>query len=188
MLVTNILFMTRTEHTRRRLLTAALELAATQGFDRTTVAEIAARASVTEMTFFRHFPTKASVLVDDPYDPLIAEAITRRPPDESSWHAAVGGIRDAWAAVSPPEEDAVRERLAIVAVTPSLRSALSDGSEATTAAITEALIARGTPADEAAIVAASVVAGLNAALLRWAGSAGTLDAAIHSALDTLGSR
>lgn len=47
---------------RGRLEKAALELYATRGFDATTVAEIAARAGLTERTFFRHFADKREVL------------------------------------------------------------------------------------------------------------------------------
>ncbi|WP_329001043.1 TetR/AcrR family transcriptional regulator [Kribbella sp. NBC_00709] len=47
---------TRAARTRDRLLTAALELFTERGYDATSVSEIAARAGVTEMTFFRHFP------------------------------------------------------------------------------------------------------------------------------------
>src|SRR3954464_15916262 len=49
---------------RRRLQQAALELYRERGFDRTTTAEIAARAGVNERTFFRHFPDKGEVLFD----------------------------------------------------------------------------------------------------------------------------
>ncbi|WP_205791729.1 TetR/AcrR family transcriptional regulator [Microbacterium sulfonylureivorans] len=173
--------------TRARLLAAALELVAAKGFESTTAGEIAARAGVSEMTFFRHFPTKAAVLVDDPYDPLIAEAIRRRPREESAWEATVRGVADAWEAVSPPEEAAVRERLAIVAATPSLRAALAEGSAATTAAIVDALRDRAMPA-EAGVVAAAIVAGLNEALLNWSMSGERMDAAIREALRVLGSR
>ena len=38
-----------------RLQEAALDLYAERGFDQTTAAQIAARAGVTERTFFRHF-------------------------------------------------------------------------------------------------------------------------------------
>lgn len=177
----------RKAETRSRLLAAALELAAAKGFDATTAAEIAARAGVSEMTFFRHFPTKASVLVDDPYDPLIAEAIRRRPPSESAWVATVRAIEDAWGAVPPPEEAAVRERLAIVAATPSLRAALAEGSAATTSAIEAALGGRAAE-DEAAVVAAAVIAGLNEALLRWSIGGADLGDAIRGALRVMGSR
>ncbi len=48
--------------TRERLQTTALQLFTDQGFDATTVAEIAAAAEVTERTFFRHFADKREVL------------------------------------------------------------------------------------------------------------------------------
>jgi AcrR family transcriptional regulator len=48
--------------TRARLQAIALQLFAEQGYDRTTVAEIAAAAEVTERTFFRHFADKPEVL------------------------------------------------------------------------------------------------------------------------------
>ena len=45
-----------------RLARAALELYVDQGYEQTTVADIAARAGVTERTFFRHFADKREVL------------------------------------------------------------------------------------------------------------------------------
>jgi AcrR family transcriptional regulator len=47
---------------RGRLAKAAMTLYAEQGFEQTTVAEIAARAGLTERTFFRHFADKREVL------------------------------------------------------------------------------------------------------------------------------
>ncbi len=52
------------EPARQRLQQAALELFGECGYDQTTAAEIAARAGVTERTFFRHFPDKREVLFD----------------------------------------------------------------------------------------------------------------------------
>ena len=52
------------EPARRRLQQAAVELFCERGYDQTTTAEIAARAGVTERTFFRHFPDKREVLFD----------------------------------------------------------------------------------------------------------------------------
>ncbi|MDE3177201.1 MAG: helix-turn-helix transcriptional regulator, partial [Pseudomonadota bacterium] len=50
------------EDSRRRLQKAAFDLFEERGYDQTTAAEIAARAGVTERTFFRHFPDKKEVL------------------------------------------------------------------------------------------------------------------------------
>jgi AcrR family transcriptional regulator len=47
---------------RERLAASALELFASQGFERTTVAEIAAEAGLTERTFFRYYADKPEVL------------------------------------------------------------------------------------------------------------------------------
>ncbi len=52
------------EPARQRLQQAAVELFCERGYDQTTTAEIAARAGVTERTFFRHFPDKREVLFD----------------------------------------------------------------------------------------------------------------------------
>ena len=52
------------EPARRRLQQAALELFSERGYEQTTASEIAARAGVTERTFFRHFSDKREVLFD----------------------------------------------------------------------------------------------------------------------------
>ena len=51
------------EATRERLLDAGQRLFAERGYDRTTAAEIAAAAGVTERTFFRHFATKTDLVM-----------------------------------------------------------------------------------------------------------------------------
>ena len=49
---------------RTRLQQVALKLFRERGYDKTTAAEIAGHAGVTERTFFRHFPDKREVLFD----------------------------------------------------------------------------------------------------------------------------
>ncbi|MCE5289419.1 MAG: TetR/AcrR family transcriptional regulator [Nocardiaceae bacterium] len=179
--------MDRRERTRTALLTAALEMFADRGYDATTTAEIARRAGVTEMTLFRHFPTKASLLVEDPYDPLIAAAVRSRPASEPPLLAVVRGIGNAWTSVPEPEAAAVRERMRIVASTPTLAGAIAAGSRTTEEAIAIALTDRRTPSSESRVVAAAVVAGLNAALLDWAlGDDPDLGAALRTAFRALG--
>ncbi|MFT4285944.1 MAG: helix-turn-helix domain-containing protein [Protaetiibacter sp.] len=71
---------------RARLREAALELFLEQGFDRTTVAEIAERAGVTERTFFRHHRDKREVLFEgqDALSHALADTIRDAAPDASS--------------------------------------------------------------------------------------------------------
>jgi AcrR family transcriptional regulator len=50
--------------TRRRLAEAALTLFATQGYEETTISQIAAAAGVSVRSFFKHFGAKAEAIVD----------------------------------------------------------------------------------------------------------------------------
>lgn len=54
--------MSKQRRTRRRLLGFAMKLFSEQGYQPTTVAEIAKAAGVSRATFFLHFPTKAALL------------------------------------------------------------------------------------------------------------------------------
>lgn len=71
--------------TRQRIISAAIRLFEQQGYDETTVAEIAEAADVDTKTFFNYFRTKAEVLfneLDLELDVLLA-AIAGRRPEES---------------------------------------------------------------------------------------------------------
>ena len=150
---------TKTERTRARLMVAAFELFSRQGYEQTTVAQIAAAAGVTEMTFYRHFGSKVQLLIDDPYDPLIVKAISEQPAELPPLIRAVRGIRLAWHGLPITDEEPVRERVAIVAATPSLLPAMRASTAETEKAISEQLVADGTDPTEAAIAAAAAMAG-----------------------------
>jgi len=66
---------------RERMVLAAVDLFTEQGYDATTVAQIAERAGVTKSTFFRHFPDKRELLVagQEALSRLLAEGITEAP-------------------------------------------------------------------------------------------------------------
>jgi AcrR family transcriptional regulator len=179
--------MTKAERTRAALIRAALELFQQRGYDSTTAAAIAERSGVTEMTFFRYFPSKDSVLIADPYDPLIAEAIARQPAELSPLAAAITGVAYSWGSMPAAGSAEVRDRLRIVSKTPSLRGAVARNNASTEDAIAEALTSRGTAKIDARIAAAATIGALSAALLEWAdGDEPDLATAIHAAQHVLG--
>ena len=126
------------------MATAAAELFARQGYEQTTVAQIAASAGVTEMTFFRYFPAKEDAIITDPYDPLIAEAVARQPAELGPVVRVVRGMRAVWRDMPEEATALVRTRLRIVAGTPSLRAGTWRAMSATEQEIAGALIATGT--------------------------------------------
>lgn len=74
------------------------------------------------MTFFRHFCAKEQLLLEDPYDPLIAAAVGAQPRTLDALARTVRGLRQAWEQLREPEEVIVRRRVRITAQTPTLRA------------------------------------------------------------------
>lgn len=176
----------RYQRTHERLFDGALNLFETQGFEQTTVSQIADMVGVTEMTFFRHFPSKEMVVLADPYDPAIVDAIAAQPVVTTALIRTVGGFRQALRGLSEPESELVRRRIRIVATSAALRASSVGVNTATEAKIAEQLIADGAPELEARAVSAAVLAALTAALYEWARDEQlTLPAAIDSALRAL---
>lgn len=97
------------ERTRRELRRCALARFAKEGFDAAKVADICADAGVTERTFFRHFPTKESVLFDDYAGRLgwFRAALARRPRGEPLLASVLAAIE------SYPDEDEVVRQVAL---------------------------------------------------------------------------
>ena len=174
------------ERTLAALLGAGLDLFERQGYEQTTVAEIARAAGVTEMTFFRYFPAKEHLLLDDPYDPVLIEAIAEQPRDAAPLLRAARGIRSAWRALPEPETPIIRRRVRVAAATPALRGAMWRSTGNTEQAIVEQLVADGAAPDVARVAAASVLAALVAGLFIWAeDERRSLGEAIERALDVI---
>lgn len=179
--------MSRWERTHAALRAAALDLFLAHGYDATSTARIAEHAGVSEMTLFRHFPAKDALLLDDPFDPVMAEAVRSRPPGEPPLRALTGGIGASWREIDAAEVEGLRAVLGIVGATPSLQGAIERNSARTTEALAGALIDRGAAERDAHVAAAAVIAGLSRALLHWARDPETdLDAAVRGALRVLG--
>lgn len=177
----------RTLRTRARILEAALDLFEHQGYDATTVNQIADVAGVTPMTFFRHFATKDAVLVTDPYDPLIAEAVAAQPTELPPLERTRLGLLAALGDITPTEDATARRRVALVARSPALRAAVSAGTDATQQAIVERLVSDGVERLDAAVAVSACLAATTTALLAWGSTPGdvTLAELVRRALAQL---
>lgn len=176
----------RSARTRERLLVVALDLFSRNGFDGTTVAEIAAAAGVTQMTFFRHFGSKEALILDDPYDPLMVAAVGEQPVGLPPLVRVVRGVRTSWERVPVEAAEPVRERVRIAAGSTALRASMHANTARSQEAIAQRLVTDGTDPVVAAVAASAVMAALMTALLLWAQRDDPdLGAAITGALDVL---
>ncbi len=123
-----------------------MELYAEQGFEQTTVAEIAARAGLTERTFFRHFADKREVLFYgmDRLRDLLARAVADAPASATAMDA-VGAAFEAAGAMFQENPERVRLRDAIVSANAELRERELIKLAAFAAAVAGALRDRGIP-------------------------------------------
>ena len=176
----------RALRTRARILSAALDLFEREGYESTTVAQVAAAAGVTEMTFFRHFPTKDAVLVSDPYDPMIADAVAAQPRELPALERVRRGMLAALATIEPVEDATARRRVALVAPIPALRGAVTAATAATERTIVERLMADGVPRLDAAVATAACLGACTAALLTLPDDERSLGAVVADALALLG--
>jgi len=112
--------------TRAAIQRHALRLFREQGYDRTSVSQIAEEAEVSESTFFRYFPTKEDVVLWDAYDPRIVEVFRAQPAELSPIAALRAAFRDVFAQLSEAERADQRERMALMLSVQPLRAMLVD--------------------------------------------------------------
>ena len=153
---------------RPRLQQAALELYAERGFDRTTAADIAARAGVTERTYFRHFPDKREVLFGGEAElrTALVDAVLNAPPELPPLPALLAAFLAA-APLFERDRAAKALRHRIVVSTPELQERELMKMAHLTEAIIGALEQRGAPAGAASLAAACGTAVLGRARLQW---------------------
>jgi AcrR family transcriptional regulator len=155
---------------RGRLTRAAIELYAERGFEQVTVAEIAARAGLTERTFFRHFADKREILFDgqDAFRDLFVEAIAAAPEPASPFAAVATGLEAAGNAFDG-RRDHARRRQAVIAAHPGLQERELIKLASLAAALAEALRRRGVAEPSASLTAEAGVAVFKVAFAHWVG-------------------
>ncbi|MEU7636831.1 MULTISPECIES: TetR/AcrR family transcriptional regulator [unclassified Streptomyces] len=138
---------------RERLVMAAVDLFTEQGYDATTVTQIAERAGVTKSTFFRHFPDKRELLVagQETLCRLLAEGIAEAPGNASPLKAVAAGLQRASSTMGPMNRELAPRLKAAIAASIELQERDALKSISLGAAMTTALVARGVPDPTAAL-------------------------------------
>ncbi|HEY2264399.1 MAG TPA: helix-turn-helix domain-containing protein [Streptosporangiaceae bacterium] len=102
---------------RERLETAALDLFAENGYEETTVAQIADRAGLNRATFFRHFADKREVLFggEDKLASLFADGIRAAAPEATLTECLQAAFAAAGAVMTPQQRAKAARRVRVVA-------------------------------------------------------------------------
>ena len=125
----------------------AVDLFTAQGYDATTVAQIAGHAGTTKSTFFRYFPDKRAVLVagQETLSQLLVEGIAEAPAGASPLEAVAVGLERASSAMGQMNRELGPRLKAAAAASAELQERDALKSVGLAAAMTAALIARGVP-------------------------------------------
>jgi AcrR family transcriptional regulator len=111
------------ELTLRTIQREALRLYTEQGFEATTVEQIAEAAGVSPATFYRYFTSKEDVVITDDYDPIFVSSIMERPADEPLIDSIRAIMTDVLIAHFDRDRELLRTRHALMRKTQSLQAA-----------------------------------------------------------------
>jgi AcrR family transcriptional regulator len=171
---------------RERLIAAALQLFSEQGYDETTVAEIAERAGLTKSTFFRHFPDKRNMLSagQETLSRLLVEGIAGAPPQATPLAAVGAGLARAASTMGPFNRELAPQLQAAIAASTELQERYALKQVGFVAAMSSALRDRGVPEPTASVAAELGALAFKQAYAAWIASDDDQDLAQLS-LDTL---
>nr|WP_043679784.1 TetR family transcriptional regulator [Streptomyces xylophagus] len=157
--------------TREAIRTATYALVKEQGYDATTIEQIAERAEVSPSTVFRYFPTKEDIVLTDEFDPLIMEELRARPADEP-WMDTLRYVMQKAVSLGMKEDEEVsRLRTHLMVQVPAVRSRMMESMSVTGTMLCEAIAERtGRDQDslEVRVYAMSIIGALMETSLYWA--------------------
>lgn len=109
--------------TRAIIRITAMRLFREQGYQETTVEQIAEAAEISPSTFFRYFASKESVVLEDEYDPLLIEAYRSQPSELPPILALRKALREGFGQVSKEDQEDMWNRISLSYSIPELRGA-----------------------------------------------------------------
>ncbi|MBP0460738.1 TetR/AcrR family transcriptional regulator [Streptomyces montanisoli] len=156
--------------TRNAIRRATYRLIAQEGYEATTVEQIAEAAEVSPSTVFRYFPVKEDIVLTDEYDPVMAEVLRSRPADEpmleSLRYVIIESLRNMLR--DQPEELYARTRLMVDV--PSVRARMTEAMTGTAQILADILAERTgrDPAElELRLFVSTVLCALREVTLYW---------------------
>jgi AcrR family transcriptional regulator len=164
--------------TLRTIRREAFRLFAEQGYEATTVDQIADAAEVSPSTFFRYFPTKEDVVLDDDYNPAMAEALRARPADEPVIDSIRHVLADSVGELLHHDREELLIRTRLTYNDPAIRARSMDEllrSEAEVAAIIADRTGRRKTDLDVRCAAAAIIAVSAAVVRHWVEGDGTED-------------
>ncbi len=163
-----------------RLVEAAMQLYAERGFDQTTVADIAARAGLTERTFFRYFADKREVLFSGSHvlQQFLVDKVAGAPPSTPPLDAVAHALAES-GQFFEPRRDFARQRHALIVAHPELHERELNKFFTLAAALGEALRRRGVPPSAASLAADAGMTIFKRAFESWVADDKKKDLAHH---------
>jgi AcrR family transcriptional regulator len=158
--------------TRAAIREHALRLFRENGYQQTTVEKIAEAAEVSPSTFFRYFPTKEDLILQDDMDTRLVEAFERQPPGLGPVAAVRAATRQVIASYSEADLDVIRQTTALTMTVPEVRARAMDEFARTIRVISAALAKRtGHPADDLAVraTAGAIIGVIMSITMPWEG-------------------
>ncbi|WP_345039595.1 TetR/AcrR family transcriptional regulator [Streptomyces sannanensis] len=176
--------------TRIAIRRATYRLIAEQGYEATTVEQIAEAAEVSPSTVFRYFPAKEDIVLTDEYDPAMLQVLRSRPADEPPLESLRFIMTCALRMFLENEHDELIQRTRLMVEVPAIRARMTETMTDTAQMLVHALAERtGRAPDDVAlrVFTAAVLGALREVTVYW-GERGFQDDLIElvdGALDTL---
>jgi AcrR family transcriptional regulator len=158
--------------TRASLREHALRLFRLQGYQATTVEQIAAAAEVSPSTFFRYFPTKEDLVLQDDMDTRMIAAFEQQPPELGPIAAVRAATRQMLTSYSAADMDLLRETTRLTMTVPEIRARAMDEFARTITVVAEAVAKRaGRSPDDLAVraVAGAIIGVIMSVTMPWQG-------------------
>ena len=157
---------------RARLEDAALDLFVENGYEETTVAQIADRAGLNRATFFRHFADKREVLFggEDVLAELFADGIRAATPDATLTECLQAAFAAAEVAMTARQRAKAAQRVRVVVANTEVRERGLLKHARIARSISAALRERGTDELTARLAAEVGMLAFSIAVERWLGS------------------